>query len=143
VGNSQVIKGVKREVSHLSPEEAELKEKKVSLNISNQGSYEQVSHSLSIDTEQVSQTIRNQANKANLGASLEVSQKARNQRDYEQDNRLNCSESKEVSHQKAKKVSRQSDLMANPTLSTLINQWLTSTNYACSTTCDYAYCNNC
>ena len=133
---------MERKVSHLNPKEIEVKEKKVSLNISKQGSYEQVSHNLSVDSEQVSQkevsqTISNQANQTNLGAISENKQVSHN----------NAVNPAQVSHRKAraKKVSRRktNDLMANPTLNTLSNQWLTSTNYACSATCDYAYCNNC
>src|SRR5437868_4272864 len=78
-GSSQVIKEMERKVSHLNPKEIEVKEKKVSLNISKQGSYEQVSHNLSVDSEQVSQkevsqTISNQANQTNLGAISENKQ---------------------------------------------------------------------
>ena len=145
VASSQVIKESERKVSHLSPEEVKVKEEKVSLNINNQGSYEQVSHETSAELEQVShekvsQTISNQANQANLGAISENKEVSHN----------NAVNPAQVSHRKvwAKKVSRQSDLIANlktanPTLNTLINQWLTLTNYACATTCDYAYCNNC
>ena len=33
--------------------------------------------------------------------------------------------------------------LVNPTLTKLIHQWQTATNYSCSPTCFYSYCSNC
>ena len=50
-----------------------------------------------------------------------------------------------VSHQKkvSQKTGKLMANLANPQLNLLFKQWLTFTNYACSPTCSYTYCNNC